>query len=81
MAAMPIYGKTLKIFLLQECFEAESWYIASETQDLEICSNNERSITFDLFTFYDKVKFYVPILLYGENVEKSFSQYVFKTNG
>ena len=29
MTAMPIYGKTLKNFLLQnqECFEAESWHI------------------------------------------------------
>ena len=36
VAAMPIYGKTLKTLLLQnqEIFEAESWYISSETQDL-----------------------------------------------
>ena len=36
MAAMPIYGKTLKSLLLQnqESFKAESWYIASWTQDL-----------------------------------------------
>ena len=34
MAAMPVYGKTLKNLLLQnkENFEAESWYAASGTQ-------------------------------------------------
>ena len=36
MAAMPIYGKTLKNLFLQnqESFKAESWYIASWTQGL-----------------------------------------------
>ena len=36
MAAMPIYGKTLKNLLLQnqESFGAESWYIASRAQGL-----------------------------------------------
>ena len=36
MAAMFIYGKTLKYLLLQneESFEAESWYIALGTKDL-----------------------------------------------
>ena len=36
MDAMPIYGKTLKNLLLhnQESFEAESCYIAWDTQDL-----------------------------------------------
>ena len=35
MAAMPIYGKNAKNLLQNhESFEAESWYIASETQGL-----------------------------------------------
>ena len=35
MAAMPIYGKTLKNLLKnQESFEAESWYVASGTPSL-----------------------------------------------
>ena len=51
MAAMPIYSKTLKYLLLQnqESFEAESWYIASGTQVLPICSNDGRMLIFDLF--------------------------------
>ena len=38
MAAMPIYGKTLKTLLLQnqESFGADSWYMASETKGLPI---------------------------------------------
>ena len=37
MAAMPIYGKTLKNLRLQnkESFEAESWYTASGTRSTE----------------------------------------------
>ena len=47
---------------------AESWYIASGTQDLQICLDNDPELTFN---FYGKViRFYV--YLYGGNVDKSF---------
>ena len=50
MVAMPIYGKTLKNLLQnEEIFEAESWYVASETQGVQICSNDDPRMTFDLF--------------------------------
>ena len=51
MAAMLIYGKTLKTPFLQnyESFEAEFRYVALGTQDLQICSNNDPRLTFDLF--------------------------------
>ena len=43
MATMLIYGKTLKNLLQnQQSFENESWYT--------VCSNNDRSLTLDLFT-------------------------------
>ena len=45
----------------------------------QVCSNDDRRLTFDLF--YDKVKFASLYILHGENVEKSFSQSVKKTNG
>ena len=37
MAAMPIYGKTLKNLLLQseESSDAESWYTASQTKSVK----------------------------------------------
>ena len=52
MAAMPIHGKTLKDFLLQnqESFKAEFWYIESWTQGLQVCSNDVPRLTIDLFT-------------------------------
>ena len=44
----------------------------------QICSNDDRRLTFDLF--YGKVKFAsLYIYIYGENVEKLFSQNVLKT--
>ena len=51
MAAMPIYGKTVKNLLLQnqESFGAESWYIASRIQGLETYSNDDCKWTVDLF--------------------------------
>ena len=81
MATMSIYGKTLKSLFLQnqESFEGESWYIASRLKVYQICSNDIHRLTFDLFnarTNLDLLKH-----LYGENVEKSFSQNVLKTNG
>ena len=41
MAAMPIYGKTLKSLLLQnqESFGAESWYTTSRAQGLPTSFN------------------------------------------
>ena len=68
--------KTFKNLLQnQESFEAESWYIALGTQALPSLLNNDHRLTFDLF--YGKVRFAPPY----ENVKKSFSQYVLKTNG
>ena len=78
MAAMPIYGKTLKNLLLQNQKSFESWYIASRTQSIPSFSNDDPRLTFDLFT---AGQICVPIHLYGENVEKSFSQNVLKTYG
>ena len=48
----PYMVKTLKNLLLQnqESFKAESWYIASRTQGLQSCSNDDPRLTFDLFT-------------------------------
>ena len=55
MTAMHIYGKKNNVdffFLLQnrERFEADSWYIASRTKVYQVCSNNDRRVTLDLFT-------------------------------
>ena len=49
MAAMPVYGKSLKnLNQNEESFEAESWYIALGTQGLpSFFSNNDPR--FDLF--------------------------------
>ena len=43
IAAMFIYGKTLKNLLLQneESFEVKSLYIASGTQGYQVCSNDD----------------------------------------
>ena len=73
---MPTYGKMLKIFQNQESFKAESWYIVSGTQDLHvfIFSNDEHRLTFDLF--FMARSSCIPKDLYGENVEKSFSENV-----
>ena len=71
--------KTLKNLLLQnqEGFKAESW--TSWTQGLPSCSNDDPRLTFDLFTGQGQIC--ISMHLYGENVEKSFSQKVLKTNG
>ena len=50
IAAMPIYGKTLNFFSRTKSFEAETWYIASETQGLPSCLNDDPRLTFGLFT-------------------------------
>ena len=60
MAAMPIYGKTLKNLLLQtlESFEPESWYITLGTQSLLsffFFSNDDTRMTFDLFTVWSNL--------------------------
>ena len=49
MAAMPIYGKTLKYLLLrnQDSFEAESWYILGES--VYLVQLMVVALTFDLF--------------------------------
>ena len=51
MAAMPIYGKQLKIFFSRTKIdsEAESLYTASGTQSLLSLSNDDTRMTFDLF--------------------------------
>ena len=65
--------KTLKFPQNQENVEGGSWYIASRTQCLP-----------SLFkwwplTFLQQGQICLPIHFYGENVEKSFSQNVWKT--
>ena len=77
MAAMPIYGKTkktLKVFFSQTSFEAESWHWGLKVN--QVCSNDDCTLTFDL----QQGQIWVPLVLYEESVEKSFSQNVFKTN-
>ena len=71
--------KTLKNLLLQnhENFEAESRYIALATLGYLVCLNDGRRLTFDLFTVRSNLRLYT--FVWG-NVEKSFSQYVLKTN-
>ena len=72
--------KTHKNLLLQnqESSKVESWNIASWTQGLQVCSNDDPRLTFDLFTPRSNLH---PHAFVSENVEKSFSQNVFKTNG
>ena len=53
------------------------WCIASGTQGLPSLYNDGCRLTFD--HFYGKVKLFVHKHLYGENVEKSFSQNVLHT--
>ena len=43
-----------------------------------VCSNDDPRLTLNLFK---QGQICVPMHLYGENVEKSFSQYVLKNNG
>ena len=51
MAAMPIYGKTLKNLLLwnQKANDLESLYAASGTRVLPICSNDDTELTLTYF--------------------------------
>ena len=42
----------------------------------QVCSNDDPRMTVDLFLWQDQIC--IPILLYEENVEKSFSQNVLK---
>ena len=76
MAAMPIYGKTLKNLLLknEESFETDS------------CIGDSRSTMFIKMmivgwplTFLRQSQICILIYLQGVNVEKSFSQNVLKT--
>ena len=55
MAAMPIYGKTLKNLLLQnqKSYDFETWHVASGTQALQ----SLYKCFVDLDLFYSKVKF------------------------
>ena len=54
MAAMPIYGKTLKNLLLlgnEKAHDLESWYAASQVLDYyQICSNDNTGLTLTYFT-------------------------------
>ena len=72
--------RTLKIFFsrYQESFEAESWYIALETEVYQVCSNEDPRMTFDLFMARSNC---VSVYLYRETVENSFSQNLLKTKG
>ena len=71
--------KALKRLLQnQESFEAESWYIAWGLKVYEVCLNDGRGMTFDLLW---QGQICALIHLYEENVEKSLSQNVLKTNG
>ena len=66
MAAMPIYGKNLKKFLLwnQKANDLESWYAASDTRVLPNLFKWWPWVALDLF--YGKVKFDPLCFLYGE---------------
>ena len=66
-----IYGKNL--FQNQKSFEAEFWCIVSGTRGLSICLNDGRRMTF-------LQQICALTHLYGENVEKSFSHNLLKTN-
>ena len=70
--------KTFKNLLLQnqESFKAESWYIA-----LRSTKFIQMVIVGWPLTFLWQGQICIPMHLYGENVEKSFSQNVLKTNG
>ena len=70
-------GKTIKNLLLQnqESFEAVLVY----SSGTEVCSNDDPRTTMNLFMARSNLCFHT--ILYGENVEESFSQNVLKTNG
>ena len=73
-----IWYKTFKNLLQnQESFGAESWHMASRTHGLPSLFNDDRRLTFDLFW---QGQICIPMHVYGEVVEKSFSQTVLKTN-
>ena len=57
MAAMPIYGKTLKSLLLQnqKSYDLETWHVALGTQALQSLYKWWPWVDLDLF--YGKVKF------------------------
>ena len=75
----PYMVKTLKNFLQnQESFETESRYIASGTRFIKFV---QMMIVGLPLTFLQQGQNCIPIHLYGEDVEKSFSQIVLKTNG
>ena len=64
--------KTLKNLLKhQESFEAESRYIKLGTRVYQVCSNDDRRLTFD---FLRPGQICNPMHFYGENVEKWLSQ-------
>ena len=70
--------ETLKNLLAQsqESFESESWYIASiSTKFVQMMTVSGP------LTFLRQGQICAPMHLYGENVEKSFSHGVSKTNG
>ena len=68
LAAMPIYGKTFKKFLLQNhwAYCLETWYVAS--RDLVLESLYKLRPWVDLDLFYGKVKF-VPQGFWMEKAE------------
>ena len=76
----PYMVETLKNLLLQnqECFGAESWYIALRTRSTKFV---QMMIIGWPLTFLRQGQICVSMHFYGENVDKSFSQNVLKNNG
>ena len=84
MAAMPIYGKKkkkhLKLFfsrtkkVLGLNLGIRHWGLKVD----QFCSNDDPRLTYS-YLLQDQIG--VPMHLYGENIEKSFSQKVLKING
>ena len=54
VATMPIYGKNHKKLLLRNRLAdvVATWYTASGSFYYQVSSNDDPSLTFDLFTFY-----------------------------
>ena len=76
MAAVPMYRKNTKNFSSPEPRKLWGWILLYSI-------GNPRSTKFlgCPLTFLHQGQICIPILLYGENVEKSFSQNVLKANG
>ena len=80
MAAMPIYSKNTQLSSFPEARKLWGWILIYSTGDkvYQFCSNDGRRLNFDLLR---EGQICAPIHLYGKTVEKSFSQWIIKTNG